>query len=121
MLRDPKPARIGWEHRAGGPTGGSRPTRTVGAAKPRAANRDIVRQAGVTCGALYHHFVGKEQLFRAVFEEMERDVAERIMHAAAAGTDSAEQLRLSCVAFLDLATDPVVQRVVLIDAPAVLG
>jgi hypothetical protein len=52
---------------------------------------------------------------------MEREVAERIMHGAAAGTDPAEQLRLGCVAFLDLATDPAVQRVVLIDAPAVLG
>jgi AcrR family transcriptional regulator len=85
------------------------------------AREDIVRQAGVTRGALYHHFVGKEQLFRAVFEEMEREVAERIMEAAASATDPAEQLRLGCVAFLDLATDPAVQRIVLIDAPAVLG
>jgi AcrR family transcriptional regulator len=85
------------------------------------AREDIVAQAGVTRGALYHHFVGKEQLFRAVFEEMERDVAERIMVAAAAGSDPAEQLRRGCVAFLDLAIDPAVQRIVLIDAPAVLG
>ena len=52
---------------------------------------------------------------------MERDIAERITLAAAAATDPAAQLRLGCVAFLDLATDPAVQRVVLIDAPAVLG
>lgn len=85
------------------------------------AREDIVGRAGVTRGALYHHFGGKEQLFRAVFEEMERDVAERIMRAAAAGSDPAAELRLGCRAFLDLATDPAVQRVVLIDAPAVLG
>ena len=85
------------------------------------AREDLVAQAGVTRGALYHHFVGKEQLFRAVFEEMERAVAERIMQAAAVGSDPAEQLRLGCVAFLDLATDSAVQRIVLIDAPSVLG
>ena len=85
------------------------------------AREDIVSQAGVTRGALYHHFVGKEQLFRAVYEEMERDIAERILTAAAAGSDPAEQLRLGCRAFLDLATDPAVQRIALIDAPSVLG
>jgi AcrR family transcriptional regulator len=85
------------------------------------AREDIVGQAGVTRGALHHHFGGKEQLFRAVFEEMERDIAARIIGAAAVAVDPAEQLRLGCVAFLDLATDPAVQRVVLIDAPAVLG
>ena len=45
------------------------------------AREDIVRQAGVTRGALYHHFAGKEELFRAVFEEMEREVADRVMVA----------------------------------------
>jgi AcrR family transcriptional regulator len=85
------------------------------------AREDIVGQAGVTRGALYHHFVGKEQLFRAVYEEMERDIAERILTAAAAGSDPAEQLSLGCRAFLDLATDPAVQRIALIDAPSVLG
>jgi AcrR family transcriptional regulator len=82
---------------------------------------DIVRQAGVTRGALYHHFTGKELLFRAVFEEMERDLTEQVAVAAAAGTDPADQLRLGCEAFLDLSTDPAVQRVILLDAPAVLG
>jgi AcrR family transcriptional regulator len=85
------------------------------------AREDIVSQAGVTRGALYHHFVGKEQLFRAVYEEMEREIADRILTAAATGPDPAEQLRLGCRAFLDLATDPAVQRIALIDAPSVLG
>jgi len=82
---------------------------------------DIVRQAGVTRGALYHHFAGKEELFRAVFEEMEREVAERVTVAAAVGRDPHEQLVRGCAAFLDLATDPAVQRIVLLDAPSVLG
>ncbi len=85
------------------------------------AREDIVGQAGVTRGALYHHFAGKEELFRAVFEEMEREVADRVAVAAAAGLDPREQLVRGCEAFLDLATDPAVQRIVLIDAPSVLG
>lgn len=85
------------------------------------AREDIVSQAGLTRGALHHHFGGKEQLFRAVYEEMEREIAERIIAAAAAGTDPATELRLGCRAFLDLATDPAVQRIALLDAPSVLG
>ncbi len=65
----------------------------------------------MTRGAPYRHVVGNEQRFRAVFEEMERDAAERIMPAAAAGrTDPAEQLRLGCVAFLGTVVDGMLAR-----------
>ena len=82
---------------------------------------DIVDQAGVTRGALHHHFGRKEDLFRAVFESVEEDIGARVMEAAVAGTDPMAQLRLGCQAFLDAALDPAVQRIVLLDAPSVLG
>ena len=87
----------------------------------RTAREDIVRDAGVTRGALYHHFGSKEALFRAVFEAMEGDLTARIAAVAARGATPGAQLALGCDAFLDAATDPAVQRVILIDAPAVLG
>jgi AcrR family transcriptional regulator len=87
----------------------------------RTGREDIVCAAGVTRGALYHHFTNKEQLFRAVFESMEAALLERIAVAAGAGRDPGEQLSRGCAAFLDAATDPAVQRVILIDAPSVLG
>ena len=77
--------------------------------------------AGVTRGALSHHFGTKQGLFRAVVESLEQDLAELIAAAAMQGGDSMEQLRLGCLAFLDAALDPAVRRVVLLDAPAVLG
>ena len=80
----------------------------------------IVDAAGVTRGAMYHHFTGKEDLFRAVYESVEADVVEAVLAAAGAGRDPASQLRLGAHAFLDTALDPAVQRIVLLDAPAVL-
>ncbi|MGH8984335.1 MAG: TetR/AcrR family transcriptional regulator [Acidimicrobiia bacterium] len=86
-----------------------------------AGREEIVRRAGVTRGALYHHFAGKEDLFRAVFEEVEREVTERVAKAAVSTSDPLAALRRGCQEFLDAALDPAVQRIVLVDAPAVLG
>jgi AcrR family transcriptional regulator len=82
---------------------------------------EIADRAGVTRGALYHHFAAKEDLFRAVFEQLEAEVADHITREALAGGDPLEQLRLGSRAFLDACLDPAVQRVVLLDGPAVLG
>jgi AcrR family transcriptional regulator len=87
----------------------------------RTAREDIVGAAGVTRGALHHHFTNKEGLFRAVFEEMEEVLAARILAAAAEARDEADGLRRGVAAFLDAATDPAIQQIILIDAPAVLG
>jgi AcrR family transcriptional regulator len=81
----------------------------------------IAERAGVTRGALYHHFDSKEQLFRAVVEQLEEELGAQVMLAAASSPDAAEQLRLGCMAFLDACLDPAVRRVVLIEAPVVLG
>ena len=83
----------------------------------------IVRAAGVTRGALYHHFADKTELFAAVFEKVEGEVAARMGEAIAASnqTDPVEVMRLGADFWLDVCSDPEVQRIVLVDAPAVLG
>jgi AcrR family transcriptional regulator len=87
------------------------------------ALESIVRAAGVTRGALYHHFADKTELFAAVFEQVEEEVAARMGGAIAASkqTDPVEVMRLGAGFWLDACSDPEVQRIVLVDAPAVLG
>jgi AcrR family transcriptional regulator len=82
---------------------------------------EIVRRAGVTRGALYHHFRDKKDLFRAVFVAVENELIERIAAEALSQPEPMEQLRRGCTLFLDAALEPEVQRIALIDAPAVLG
>jgi AcrR family transcriptional regulator len=85
-----------------------------------AGREDIVAAAGVTRGALYHHFTDKADLFRAVYEGVEVDVMGRVAEAAMTADDPVEQLRRGCLAYLDVALDPGVRRICIIDAPAVL-
>lgn len=82
---------------------------------------EIVRAAGVTKGALYHHFGSKAELFRAVLERVQQDVAARVEAAADAEPDPWSQLEAGCRAFLEASTAQDVQQVMLIDGPAVLG
>ena len=82
---------------------------------------EIADRAGVTRGALYHHFAAKDDLFRAVFEELEAEVANHVAREALVGADPLEQLRLGGRAFLDACVDPAVQRIVLLEGPGVLG
>jgi AcrR family transcriptional regulator len=83
----------------------------------------IVRAAGVTRGAMYHQFADKADLFAAVFEQVEVEVMGRI--AGATGSvgdgDPISVMRAGAEAWLDACAEPEVQRIVLIDAPAVLG
>jgi AcrR family transcriptional regulator len=83
----------------------------------------IVRDAGVTRGALYHHFADKTELFAAVFEQVEAEMAAGMAEAVAAAgeTDPIEVMRLGTRFWLDACADPEVQRIVLMDAPVVLG
>lgn len=80
----------------------------------------IVARAGVTRGAMYHHFANKQALFRAVYEELQREVMARVTAAAADAGSPVETLRTGALAYLDAALDPAVQRICLLDAPAVL-
>jgi len=86
------------------------------------ATEEIVRAAGVTRGALYHHFDGKRELFAAVYEDVERQLVERIAASAMASAgDPMEALQAGAQAFLEACEDPAVQRIALLDAPSVLG
>ncbi|WP_223838397.1 TetR/AcrR family transcriptional regulator [Saccharopolyspora pogona] len=80
----------------------------------------VLRQAEVSRGALYHHFGGKEPLFEAVLEHVEADIARKVT-AAANDKDPVDALRAGCRAWIRLAAAPAVRRIVLIDAPAVVG
>jgi AcrR family transcriptional regulator len=82
---------------------------------------EIVRAAGVTRGALYHHFAGKPQLLEAVYEQVETELTEKIAEGALAGPDPMAALSAGAEMFLDSCLEPEVQQIVLLDAPAVLG
>jgi AcrR family transcriptional regulator len=83
---------------------------------------EIVQRAGVTRGALYHHFKGgKEDLFHAVLVQVSTQTAQRVLAAAAGAGDPWEALVVGSDAFLDACTTPEVQRILLIDGPSVLG
>jgi AcrR family transcriptional regulator len=86
-----------------------------------AGREEIVEHAGLTRGALYHHFSSKEDLFAAVYEEVERDVCTAVVAAAATSGDPVEELRIGARAFLDAAAAPEVRRIMLLDGPAVLS
>ena len=81
----------------------------------------VLREAGVSRGSLYHHFASKEALFEAVAEDMETSVGVQTLAAAYGITDPVAALRAGFVAWIRLAGDPVVRRILLIDAPSVLG
>ena len=82
---------------------------------------ELASSAGVTRGALYHHFASKEDLFAAVFERVEIELLEAAHRGGLSGRDAWERLRRGCRAFLEACDDPAIQRIVLLDAPAALG
>jgi AcrR family transcriptional regulator len=81
----------------------------------------IVADAAVTKGALYHHFEGKPDLFRAVLEQVQSEVGDAVERAAGAHRDPWDRLTAGCRAFLTASTAPDVRRIMLVDGPAVLG
>jgi len=82
---------------------------------------EIADEAGVTRGALYHHFDDKRALFRAVFEDVERGLVPMMTTAASPEKDAWKNLLAGCSAFLDACLQRDVQQIVLIDGPSVLG
>ncbi|MCD9085696.1 TetR family transcriptional regulator [Stenotrophomonas sp. SY1] len=82
---------------------------------------DLTAQAGLTRGALYHHFGDKKGLLAAVVEQIDAETDTRLQAISDAAEDAWEGFRQRCVAYLDMALEPEVQRIVLRDARAVLG
>jgi len=102
----------------------------VGAARELFAERgyanvgteEIVQHAGVTRGALYHHFRGgKEELFRAVVVQLSAETAGKVRAVARSIEDPWDALVGGIDAFLDACATAEVQRILLVDGPAVLG
>jgi AcrR family transcriptional regulator len=85
------------------------------------ATEQVVRRARVTRGALYHHFKDKQDLFKAVYHDEQMKLAERTALAAAAAPDPWSAMLAGTNAMLNACLEPAVQRIVMIDAPAVLG
>ncbi|MFA3873081.1 TetR/AcrR family transcriptional regulator [Streptomyces sp. MMCC 100] len=82
---------------------------------------ELVRTAGLTRGALYHHFDGKAGLFEAVFEELERQATERIRAVIAPIPDPRERASRAVDAFLDVCGDGTYRHIVLQQGPIALG
>ncbi len=83
--------------------------------------QEIARRAGVTRGALYHQFPAKEDLFLAVYEQVEQELTERVAGVIDDLPSPFAAMRTGIRAFLESCRAPEVQRIVLIDGPAVLG
>jgi AcrR family transcriptional regulator len=82
---------------------------------------DIVQRAGLAKGALYHHFSGKDALFKAVYDVVLAETAEAVLAAALAEHDPWAAVRAGLSGFLDACLQPAFRRVVIIDSVTVLA
>lgn len=82
---------------------------------------ELVRAAGLTKGALYHHFGSKQGLFEAVLRDLDASVTQAITAALPPGAPTLTGLNTACRAWLEAMLDPGACRILLLDAPAVLG
>ena len=85
--------------------------------------QEIVAEAGVTRGALYHQFDDKKGLFVAVYDDVEQSIVAQIAEVVGerAGEDPLAALKAGMRLFLRLCTEPEVHRITLVEAPSVLG
>jgi AcrR family transcriptional regulator len=82
---------------------------------------EVLTAAGVSRGALYHHFPGKDALFEAVVETLEARIMAELTAVAGDAGDPVATLRAAALGWIEMARDPVIQRIILLDAPSVLG
>lgn len=82
---------------------------------------DLTADAGLTRGALYHNFGDKRGLLAAVVHQIDSDMARRAKAIGARAGDGWRGLLAEGEAYIEMALDPEVQRIVLLDGPAVLG
>lgn len=81
----------------------------------------VAAKAGVTKGAVYHHYSGKRELFAAVFTDEHERMLDTTTAAYGTETDPWKAFEAACRAFLEACLDPGVQRIFLLDAQAALG
>lgn len=87
----------------------------------RTSMDDLTAAAGLTRGALYHHFGDKQGLLAAVVEQIDSEMDERLEAVSAAIDDPWQGFAQRCRAYLEMAQETEIQRIVLQDARAVLG
>lgn len=82
---------------------------------------DLTAYAGLTRGALYHHFGDKQGLLAAVVAQIDGEMDARLQSISDNAADAWEGFAGRCHAYLEMAQEPEIQRIVLLDAPSVLG
>ncbi|AXW88384.1 TetR family transcriptional regulator [Lonsdalea britannica] len=82
---------------------------------------DLTASVGLTRGALYHNFGDKKGLLAAVVAQVDGEMAQRAKAAAASADDDWERLLAEGIAYIQMALDAEVRRIVLLDGPAFLG
>ena len=82
---------------------------------------ELTASVGLTRGALYHNFGDKKGLLAAVVAQVDGEMAARAREASADAGDDWEQLLAEGAAYIEMALDPEVRRIVLLDGPAFLG
>lgn len=82
---------------------------------------EILARTGLSKGAFYHHFPDKRELLAAVYDDVEQELTVMLAGVGQEQTDPIARIECGCRAFLDACLDPVVHRIALVDAPAVLG
>ncbi len=92
---------------------------TVGYAD--ASMDDFTASAGLTRGALYHHFGDKKGLLQAVMREIDAEMTVRLNRISAAAPNRWQGFVDECVAYIEMALEPEIQRIMFRDGPAVLG
>ena len=81
----------------------------------------VLQRSGISRGSLYHHFPDKKALFEAVLIRVHAETVQITIKAAQGSADGVEALKAGCLAWIKLARDPAISRIVLIDAPSVVG
>lgn len=82
---------------------------------------ELTADVGLTRGALYHNFGDKRGLLAAVVDQIDSEMAHRAKEIGATEADDWQRLLAEATAYIQMALDPEVQRIVLLDGPAVLG
>jgi AcrR family transcriptional regulator len=98
---------------------GRRAFGTIGYAD--ASMDDFTGEAGLTRGALYHHFGDKEGLLQAVVMQIDAEMTDRLHEVSAAAPDRWQGFVDECAAYIEMALEPEIQRIMFRDGPAVLG